>query len=120
LEKCARESSWLPAVRGERAGCHYLFENTQNGTLPRNHLREIAYMNWGPNDASFLENTWNKHGPSLTHCYPEFLQQLNRRVEIAKLPFHERQKIFLALDEEVKSSDNVLIRKFMGNAWSKT
>jgi hypothetical protein len=106
LEKEAEESSWLPAIRGERAGWHYLFENIENGKLPRSYLRQIAYL------YNEQDQFWNSVNPNtFVQYYPEFLQHFNRSVELAKLPYHQRQLKLQTLDQECDSRSNVLLHR---------
>jgi hypothetical protein len=110
-----KESSILPAMRGERAGFHHLFANLENGKA---QLRGLG--NWRPDtNISRIDKALAEAYPrSLLKFYPEYLTHMNRTVEVARLPHHERMPKLTQLEEECKTTSNILI-SCLGRALTK-
>lgn len=115
VETEIRESSWLRAMRGERAGAHLLFENLRTGKISQaKYLRAMAT---GKPPANLLERI-NDHFPStLLKYYPEHLQHMTRGVEIAKLPIDAQRKPVQEWDTQGKDSRNPITTLMRPAIW---
>jgi hypothetical protein len=80
------DSSWLVAVRGERAGLHQLYSSLRAGKDAKFFTDVIARTN----PRSFDEWTVYCVPSTALKGYPEALRHWNESVEIAKLPISER------------------------------
>jgi hypothetical protein len=103
-------SSWVHAVRGERAALHHLFENIRAGKVTQ------GWYFGGPSDNTLeaIEVWFAERFPStILRHYPEFLSNMNRCVEIGKLPTHERLQKYQAWEADCRASRNPLIRRFL-------
>jgi hypothetical protein len=107
LEQESKDSMWLAAMRGERAGQHYLFDNMRAGKVKVSNLGGMAR---GGGPASVGEWLTDAFPSVMLRYYPEHLRYLNRTVETAKLPIHERVAKMQELEAEVKGTKNVLTR----------
>lgn len=109
LEKEIAQGTFLPGVRGERGGSHYLFENIRAGKTKLDFLRMM-----GPGSTTGLDpvSEWfSLTFPStLMKHYPEYLHHMNRTVAAAKLPLHERGPRLAALEAEVRQTKNPVLR----------
>ena len=106
LEREMREGSFVLAIRGERAGSHYLFDNLRTGKLKQN---PFAVM--GLHTGNLLDDWLMQAIPSTTvKHYPDYLRHMNRMVEYSKLPLHERAAKLAELDAEVRRGKNPVIR----------
>jgi hypothetical protein len=112
LDKEIRESSLLPAMRGERAGMHHLFENFKSGKIDSKHWSSLQISVGSGAGPIGKVSTWLMEAfpTTLLNYYPGFLQHMNRAVEITKLPSHERLVRFEELQLETAKSGNPLIR----------
>jgi hypothetical protein len=103
LESEARQSGWLNAVRGERAGHYHLFVGLRDRTLK--------------DERSLVQNPssvgdWGYHifPRALVRHYPDYLRFMNRAVEIAKLPIHERHTKLDEWHADARASSNRTLR----------
>src|SRR5207249_2224177 len=103
-----KESDWLPSLRGERAGCHMLFDDVRTGKLPTNTL--VAFKTeMGPPLADWIADQFPS---TYLQQYPEHLQHMTHAVEIARLPLHQQRPKIQAWNEATKASGNRVIRAF--------
>ena len=108
LQKEVKESGWLAAMRGERAGSHHLFDNLRTGKL------RFSAIGGGPNARSRSVDEWylDTFPTVMLKHYPEHLIYMNRAVEISKLPIHERSpkldELARQIDREAKETRNIL------------
>ena len=111
LERETKESGWLAAVRGERAGFHHLFDNIRQGKVEAAWLGKMGIRT----GANSLEGVgmWiaDRYPSMLLKYYPELLQHMNRTVEAAKLPEHERTAEMKKLDKQIQASRNPVLRQ---------
>jgi hypothetical protein len=107
LEREAKDSGWLQAIRGERAGMHHLFTNVRTGKVK---LPAASMMMGGPSGlrrSSTIRDWLLDAFPStMLHYYPEHLRTMTGLVEISKLPIHERVAEIKKWDEARKTSTN--------------
>jgi hypothetical protein len=107
LARDADNGSFLHAIRGERAMMHHLFENVREGKAKAGWI-------YGGRGASFVDSIdgWlaDQFPAMILHSYPEFLQHMNRGVEIAKLPSHERLPKILEWEAHCVASRNPLVK----------
>jgi hypothetical protein len=109
LEREMREDSFILALRGERAGCHYLFENIRSGKIKQNPFAVLGGPN--VNTGNLFDDFLVQAVPStMLRYYPDYLRHMNRMVEAAKLPLHERGGKLAELEAEVKRTRNPVIR----------
>jgi hypothetical protein len=106
LEQEAHDSGWLQAVRGERAGHHHLFENVKSGKV------NLSRMGGVPSKGARSPGEWfvDTFPSVMIKYYPDHLHYMNRAVEVAKLPIHERNAKFQEMEAELVKSNNVLNR----------
>src|SRR5262249_55210366 len=81
-------NSLLSAVRGERAGYHYLFDNIRSGKVKSAWLTKLGVRRGAGGDVMESVGMWiaDVYPSALLKYYPEYLRHMNRCVEIAKLP----------------------------------
>jgi hypothetical protein len=110
LEREMREESLIRAMRGERAGAHFLFENLRDGKAKLNHIF-VNGPGMGVNTGDPFTDWLSETFPStmLKH-FPDHLHYMNRTVAAVKLPLHERPAKLAELSEEVKRSRNPVMR----------
>jgi hypothetical protein len=94
------DSGSLAAFRGERAGIHRLVENLRSGKVTTGVPMDPPFQ--------WLAETF----PSavVLKYYPEFLRYMNRGVEIAKLPIHERLPKLQERTPAARPTGNPIIR----------
>jgi hypothetical protein len=113
LVKDLQENGWLAAIRGERAGYHYLFDNLRSGKVQSAWLTKLGVRRGAGGD--FLESAgmWiaDVYPTAMLKYYPEYLRHMNRCVEIAKLPIHERPAKVAECEADHKNTKNPLIKK---------
>jgi hypothetical protein len=114
LEREIKNNHWLQVMRGERGGNHLLFECIRAGKL---HLDEIASPPEKRGRSSAFFRDWFADIGILSH-YPGYLRQMNRAVEIAKLPIHDRNARMVDWDAEIRSTKNIA-SKLMATAMVK-
>jgi hypothetical protein len=109
LEHDIETSGWLAAIRGERAGCHHLFDNMRTGKIS---TRGFGAGLGGGGPQSFGEWLIDKFPNLMLKYYPEHLQNMNQAVEISKLPIHERgpklEEFAKKLDLEIREKRNIV------------
>lgn len=115
LEKEGRESSWLPSMRGERAGFNHLMENIQNGKISTTSTRGLfSFGGGGGSNVNRVGLALAEVYPrSLLKYYPDYLKHMNRMVDAAKLPYNERLDQMNELENECKTTGNILVRLLM-------
>jgi hypothetical protein len=106
VEREIKDSSWLRAMRGERAGMHMLFLNIRSGKISSTYLRA---MTTGTGPKNIFEKIQDQFPSTMLKYYPEHLRNMTRAVEIAKLPIHEQRKSIVEWDKQSKDSDNPII-----------
>ncbi|MBI2803431.1 MAG: hypothetical protein HYX68_00425, partial [Planctomycetes bacterium] len=89
LEQESQVNQWLIAIRGERGGTHHLFENVRTGKASLGGLLGMS-RGGGGGGRGFDEWFIDTFPILMVKDYPEHLHFMNRCVEIAKLPIHER------------------------------
>ncbi len=109
LELEIRESTWLHALGGERAGCDVMFNDIRTGKLSAKALLGLR-----PAGKSFGLSDWfmEKFPSTYLNDYPEHLDHLTRVIEIAKLPLHEQRPKIREWDEANRTSRNRVARLF--------
>ena len=107
LELEIAESTWVHSLRGERAGCHMLFDDLRNARLPMATLSGLSAPSKGFNLTDFIAE---KIPSTNMNYYPEYLEHMTRAVEIAKLPTHEQRAKIQAWGETIKTTDNRVVR----------
>lgn len=110
LADVVHDQGWLAAARGERAGNHHLFQNISNGKVTSIPF-SLAVPNKGRRGAVTTLASWlGQASPSiLLQYYPEHLRMMNRLVDIAKLPVHERQAKAVEWEADCTSSGNPVV-----------
>src|SRR5262249_33994311 len=98
LERDSKDSDWLPAIRGERAGYHVLFEDLRTGKAKMSDLA-------GGNQRTFGDWLQDVFPGRYLKQYPEFLRHMNKLVAIAELPIHERGARIDELDTVLRDMD---------------
>jgi hypothetical protein len=116
LQEDLRGDGWLPAVRGERAGMHHLFDNIRTGKVQTPSFRGMGLGGGGVESITF----WfiDTFPSTLLKYYPEYLRHMNRCVDIAKLPIHERAAKMQEWEADCKNTKNPVI-KLLAPALSK-
>jgi hypothetical protein len=110
LEKELREPGFLAAVRGERAGFHHLFDNIRVGKIESTWVSKAGLGTRGNGIMNDLTLWLGDRIPStLLKYYPEFLGYMNRYVEAAKLPLHERRAALSELEAEIRECRNPMV-----------
>ena len=110
LEKEMREFNFIQGVRGERAGAHHLFENLRSGKVKPTAFSVFVGVRTGGAADSVVGWFLDAFPSTLLKYYPEHLQQLNRAVEAAKLPHHERGTKLQELENDCKLSANPIAK----------
>jgi hypothetical protein len=112
LEKDLQGEGFLVAVRGERAGMHHFFDNIRTGKIETPFLRPLG-IGVG-SGTGFVESAtvWfiDTFPSTMLKYYPEYLRHMNRCVEIAKLPIHERSEKMTQWEIECKTAKNPVIK----------
>jgi hypothetical protein len=110
LEKEMKESSYLRAMRGERAGIHMLFDNMRTGKVPTDELR--GGLRFGKKASTISEWIGDTFPATMLKYYPDHLRHMTECVEIAKLPIHEQGPRIDEWDTKIKASRNPIIEAF--------
>jgi hypothetical protein len=85
LEREAKESTWLHAVRADRAGMHHLMTNIGHGKVK-------MQMGFSQNERLGLSGwLYDRYPSAVMPHVPGALRHMTEAVEIAKLPIHERK-----------------------------
>jgi hypothetical protein len=100
LETEAQENVFLAAARGERAFAHILLQHFKAGKRVEHKL----HTNVGGLRGRLLDY----FPDTVIRYYPERLHQMNRLVEIAKLPMHERIPELTKHTAELRAAANPL------------
>jgi hypothetical protein len=95
LELEIKQSNWLHAMRGERAGFHMLSDNVRTGKVKAAVLRDFP-----PTPPGAPDPTENEIRAFVVQSFPPYLRRLTQLVEIARLPGHQQ---FAKIDEFLKS-----------------
>ncbi|MSU79714.1 MAG: hypothetical protein EXS16_16700 [Gemmataceae bacterium] len=106
-----RTTSWLAAMRGDRAGHHLFFEGVRAGRQKlggwiffriNNENLLVDIKQWGADTfpAVYLRQ------------YPDHLRYNTALVEITKLPYHERKGKLAAHQDSLYASTNAVMRTF--------
>jgi hypothetical protein len=106
LAKEINSSGWLQAIRGERAGAQFLFENIRSGKVTST-FRSINGARALDGVADWFVDTFPS---AMVNYYPEYLRHMTRCVEIAKLPIQERGPRTKAWNDDTDKSKNPVIR----------
>ncbi|MSQ96968.1 MAG: hypothetical protein EXR98_20775 [Gemmataceae bacterium] len=106
LERESRNNHWLAAIRGERAMHHHLFENIRAGKVKASWLGSMT-KGGPPTPQDWLFDLFPS---TLLKHYPDHLRHMNRCVEIAKVPIHERGAKLQEWEAEIKKTPNVLTK----------
>jgi hypothetical protein len=86
---------FLQAIRGERAGMQLLFESIRDG---KTHFDEMgSSIKHGDTFSNWCADT------RLSTYFPDHLRYMNRGVEMAKLPIHERNAPMEQWSAEIKN-----------------
>lgn len=110
LDREINESKLVSSVRGERAGFTHLFENIQSGKIRAGYLAGVGVIGGsGPLEALAF---WfaDRFPSTLVRFYPGYLAHMNRGVEIAKLPHHERTAAFDEWEKATRDTRNPVVR----------
>ena len=106
LELEMKESTWLHALRGERAGVHVCFDDLRTGALPMNTLNGFGSMGGITQPRTISEWISDQFPSSVLKYYPDHLSHMTRLIEIGKLPMHEQRPKVLAWEQSNKTSGN--------------
>jgi hypothetical protein len=106
LEKEMKESSYLRALRGERAGIHSLFDNVRTGKVSVEYLRGLTSAKKQSTISEWISDAFPA---TKLKFYPDYLRHMTDGVEIAKLPIHERKPRIDEWDKKITTSGNPLI-----------
>ncbi len=112
LAQAMQGNGLLCAVRGERAGYHHLFDNIRSGKVQPARLTKLGVgrpVGGGVMESVDMLVADEFPSPLLKH-YPEFLRHMNRCVDIAKLPIHERPPKLAEWEADCKNTKNPLIK----------
>ena len=118
LEEDLRGDGWLAAVRGDRAGMHHLFDNIRTGKIQTPTLRGMGLGNGAGVVDSITIRFIDTFPSTLLKYYPEYLRHMNRYVDIAKLPIHERTAKTKEWEADCRNTKNPVI-KLLAPALSK-
>jgi hypothetical protein len=113
LAQDLQENGWLAAIRGERAGYHYLFDNIRSGKVQSAWLTKLGVRRGAGGDVLESAGMWiaDVYPAALLKYYPEYLRHMNRCVDIAKLPIRERPPKVAECDADRKNTKNPLIMR---------
>jgi hypothetical protein len=111
LEREYKESGWLQAIKGERAGIHHLFNNIRVGKIKAPNFGVFRAMAGAGGRGGTL-NEWllDAFPSTMLHYYPDHLRTMTRLVEIAKLPPHECAAKTKEWDEALRTNTNPVTR----------
>ncbi len=90
LAREIRESDWLFALRGERAGGILFLENAESSPVKFRQLKQIMGVRNGPTKFQLSDYVFDYLPASLKMQIPQHLRYMNRIIEAAKLPLHEQ------------------------------
>ncbi len=108
LERESKQDSFIHAMRGERAGIQFLFENLRSGKTDTKHFNGLR----APGIDPFTEWLAENFPSTLIKHFPDHLHHMNRTVAAVKLPLHERPARLAELTEEIKRSKNPVTKMF--------
>jgi hypothetical protein len=113
LAQDLQENGWLAAIRGERAGYHYLFDNIRSGKVQSSWLTKLGVRRGAGGNVVESVAMWiaDVYPSAMLKYYPEYLRHMNRCVDIAKLPIHERAAKIKKWEDECRNTKNPLIKK---------
>jgi hypothetical protein len=104
-----KESDWLHALRGERAGAHAILDDIRTGNAPASTLDLFTPIGKAPGFVDWLADSFSS---ALLRQYPEHLRHMTRAIEIAKLPLHDQRPKIQAWDQATRASPNRIIGAF--------
>jgi type II secretory pathway pseudopilin PulG len=93
------ESRWVDALKGDRAGNHFCYDNMRAGKVTRDPLPRFVFAA----DMTVWDHLEVRYPQWKLKHYPAHLRFVNRMIEIAELPLHEQKQKFNELAKEQDS-----------------
>jgi hypothetical protein len=106
-----QQNHWLTQIRGERAFMHAAMEGIRAGNVKASHFATTQRKGGVP---TMRENLAEFFLSSIVRHYPAYLRYMNRSVEFAKLPIHERREEINRLADTMEKTNNP-IHQFIGS-----